>query len=260
MPIRMSISSTIAAIFMVVTLSGCYDEGVTFNIDGDSPASSNTAYTQPGAGGYYNNGGYSNNGEYGNNGGAQNGAMITVYEHSDFNGRRATVRGGSADLANLGFANTMSSFQSSGSWEACTGINFSGQCRVFTGTVANLQNTGMNDRIQSIRIAGPGSRGGQRAPGAGGYRVNRGAGDRSIVLYQHADFNGERISVQGNNPDLSRRGFGNMISSLQASGPWELCTGVNFTGRCLTFLGPETNLTRVGMNDQVLSARPVALQ
>jgi hypothetical protein len=48
--------------------------------------------------------------------------------------------------------------QMNGSWEACTDANFRGQCQVFSGSVRNLDNWGMNDRISSLRPARGGGR------------------------------------------------------------------------------------------------------
>jgi hypothetical protein len=45
-----------------------------------------------------------------------------------------------------------------GTWEACTDAYYRGQCVTFSNDVRNLRNTGLNDRISSLRPVRGGGR------------------------------------------------------------------------------------------------------
>lgn len=81
-----------------------------------------------------------------------------------------------------------------------------------------------------------------------------------VVLYEHDQYGGRSQPVDGSSSDLRHSGFNDATSSVVVEGgPWELCTAVDFRGRCETLEpGRYPSLTAFGMNDQVSSARPVA--
>ena len=79
---------------------------------------------------------------------------ITVYEDRGFRGRSITLRGPVEDLRNSGLNDRISSMRGSGDWEVCTDAYFRGDCRVLPGNVGDLGPTNFNDKISSIRPAG----------------------------------------------------------------------------------------------------------
>lgn len=76
---------------------------------------------------------------------------ITVYEDAGFRGRSLTFRDQVTDLRNTGLNDRISSMRVQGTWEACSDAWFRGECRRFSGDVWNLQDQRFNDRISSLR-------------------------------------------------------------------------------------------------------------
>jgi hypothetical protein len=109
------------------------------------------------------NGGGNGGGGWGGGGGGWGGgggrAEITVYRDAHFRGPSTTFTGEIANLDRTGFNDAISSMRFRGEWEACTDAYFRGNCQRFTGDVSNLSTWGMNDRISSLR---PVRRGGRR--------------------------------------------------------------------------------------------------
>ncbi|RZJ45058.1 MAG: hypothetical protein EON86_02200 [Brevundimonas sp.] len=99
------------------------------------------------------------NGGPGNGGGWNGGrASITVYRDADYRGASYTFQDSIPNLANSGMNDRISSMRLRGEWEACTDAYFRGTCRTFRDDLRNLANTGMNDRISSLRPVGRGRR------------------------------------------------------------------------------------------------------
>lgn len=92
-------------------------------------------------------------------GGGGGRAEVTVYRDARFRGPSTTFTGEIANLDRTGFNDAISSMRFRGEWEACTDAYFRGNCQRFTGDVSNLSTWGMNDRISSLR---PVRRGGRR--------------------------------------------------------------------------------------------------
>lgn len=80
-----------------------------------------------------------------------NRTSITVYRDADYRGASMTFRDEVANLQSSGFNDAISSMRFQGRWEACTDAYFRGQCQVFEDDVRNLSRWGMNDRISSLR-------------------------------------------------------------------------------------------------------------
>lgn len=163
--------------------------------------------------------------------------------------------------------------------------NFRGSSRTFTNDVFNLDGTGFNDEISSLRVA------------RGEY----------WEICEHADFNGQCVIVSGQEADLKRNNWNDKISSMRrvsggmpgwggggtsgdyivlytqpnyrgtptnipggvawldrtarsvtiGRGTWQLCDGGNFTGRCETVSQSIPDLRSIGMSGRLMSARPV---
>jgi hypothetical protein len=54
-----------------------------------------------------------------------------------------------------------------------------------------------------------------------------------LPLFSRDDFGGRQITLLGNAPNLSERGFNDRASSMiVGSGRWEVCENIDFGGRC----------------------------
>ena len=78
---------------------------------------------------------------------------ITVYEDSNYRGRSMTFNGEVSNLDRTGMNDRISSMRLRGRWEVCTDAYFRGSCRVINGDERNLGSSGFNDRISSLRPA-----------------------------------------------------------------------------------------------------------
>jgi len=78
---------------------------------------------------------------------------ITVYEDSDYRGRSMVFNGEVANLERTGMNDRISSIRARGRWEVCTDAYFRGSCRVIDGDERNFGSSGFNDRISSLRPA-----------------------------------------------------------------------------------------------------------
>ncbi|UAL11793.1 beta/gamma crystallin family protein [Caulobacter segnis] len=61
----------------------------------------------------------------------------------------------------------------------------------------------------------------------------RGRWGVDLVVFEHRDFGGDSRPIRGEEPDLTRIGFNDRISSLRVMrGQWEFCEHAYFQGRC----------------------------
>ncbi|MGZ5215948.1 MAG: beta/gamma crystallin family protein [Caldimonas sp.] len=84
-------------------------------------------------------------------------AQVRVFEHDNFRGRSFTAERAIADFSRFGFNDKASSvIVRSGTWELCDDGGFRGRCVVLRpGRYPSLAAMGMNDRVSSLRRAGP---------------------------------------------------------------------------------------------------------
>lgn len=130
--------------------------------------------------------------------------------------------------------------------------NFRGRNATYRDDVRNLNDTGMNDRINSLEVA----------PG------------EMWEVCEDRDFRGRCQVFSGTEYDLRARGWGDQISSLRrvrgggggGGGDWSggggggarglaLYAGRNFTGDVRWFQGPVSNLRQVGFDNTAMSLR-----
>jgi hypothetical protein len=78
-----------------------------------------------------------------------------------------------------------------------------------------------------------------------------------VTLFSDSDFNGQRVTIDRDAPNLRDFGFNDRASSVVVtSGRWLLCEHANFGGRCAEF-GPGEYRQLPGFNDAVSSVRQV---
>ncbi len=78
--------------------------------------------------------------------------MIILYKDYDLSGDKRKITENIADLGPTGLSRKASSLTAIGTWEICTGFNFSGNCVQVNGDVGNLEQ--FNDNIVSVRFIG----------------------------------------------------------------------------------------------------------
>lgn len=78
-----------------------------------------------------------------------------------------------------------------------------------------------------------------------------------VTLFADSDFNGQRVTIDRDAPNLRDFDFNDRASSVVVtSGKWLLCEHANFGGRCAEF-GPGEYRQLPGFNDAVSSVRQI---
>jgi hypothetical protein len=180
----------------------------------------------------------------------RSGSSITVFTNPNFTGQSVSFSTDTPDLRGYSLNDKISSLeiQNGESWEVCQDINYTNRCQVFTGSVSDLRSMGWNDRISSLRRVG-GNFGDRRS---GGVYAPYGSNSQGLVLFDRTNFRGNAMTVNNNaNNNLGNR----LVGSAQVrGGAWELC---DRTGRCATVSQNVSDLSQLGLNGRITSARPI---
>ncbi|WP_300377170.1 beta/gamma crystallin-related protein [Henriciella sp.] len=188
------------------------------------------------------------------------GGEAIVYAHPDFTGQSLRVTHAIPHLNRYRFNDKASSIRvTGGSWEVCVDPNYRGRCEIITYREGQLNQIRLNDKITSIRPVAHRRDRWNRDDRWDRHRDRgyRGRQSAPIVLYQHPDFRGSALPVDGAIPHLNQLRFNDKVSSIALqSGVWEVCTDPNFRGRCeiIDRSVPQTNVYR--LNDNITSIRP----
>ena len=193
--------------------------------------------------------------------GGQAFAQVTLYEHTRFRGETVTVDRPAGSLERYNFNNRASSAVVNGeAWEFCERPGFNGRCVVLQpGQYDSLPD--MNDSVASMRpLSARGPVAGGPAPYPQGPRGPE-YGHRpppGLTLFERRDFEGASLVVERPRRRLERADFDNIASSaIVAGGPWEVCDGEEFSGRCVVLRpGRYPTLAQLGLNNRISSARP----
>lgn len=90
--------------------------------------------------------------DFGGRGFGGRGGSIMLYEHVFFRGDTRRIEGGSSNLQNERFNDTVSSVRvSGGRWQLCEHAGFGGRCITVDHDVGDLSAIGFNDQISSVR-------------------------------------------------------------------------------------------------------------
>lgn len=182
--------------------------------------------------------------------GAAQAAELTLYEHPNFIGAQATLRGWTPNVSRVGFNDRTSSLVvDSGRWEVCTDADFRGSCVILTRGEYPTLDRRLNDRISSAREVG--SYGNRR----GAYNDwNRG----TIQLFGRPGFAGRNIVLEANAASLATSNFDDRASSVVITqGTWELCSDPEFRGDCRTYAPGRYAELGSDLKREVSSARLV---
>jgi hypothetical protein len=178
---------------------------------------------------------------------------LTVWADVEFRGADHTFVDDVADIGSTGMARTISSLRpgQGETWQVCTERNYAGRCRIFSGSVSNLQEIGWNDVIMSVRrLTGAGY-----AAGRTGANLPPAAG---LELYAGHNFTGRRVVLRQTTSDFRSLNFNDMPVSARvpANTVWEVCVDVDFE-QCRQISGDIPNLDDVGLSGVMSSARPI---
>lgn len=169
------------------------------------------------------------------------GAGITIFDDRDFRGKSATYTRDIPDLKPLGMNDRASSLRvgAGEQWEVCEDSNYQGRCVIVSGEERDLRENSWNDMISSMRRTG----GGQSGPGGS---------NPYLILYSQSNYRGSRSNYDMAAPNLY--GWNGRARSVTiGAGVWELCEGINYSGRCITM---ERSSARIPASLRIASVRP----
>jgi Beta/Gamma crystallin len=178
---------------------------------------------------------------------------IVLFDEEGFRGRGFGISSATPDLDPTGFNDRARSLiVKSGDWEVCTDADYRGRCRIFSKGEYPALDLGLNDQISSARPSGYNAN-----PNTAG-STWFGAGNGSIVLFEHDNFRGKSRTLDGPVENFDQIDFNDMVSSLVVRrGLWELCTDAEFRGTCHVYRPGEYRSVGPRLNDQFSSARLV---
>ena len=175
-------------------------------------------------------------------------AEITFYEYPGFAGPSMTLRGYTANFADVGFNDRASSVVvRSGTWQVCTDAEFKGACATLARGEYRTLDGRFDGRISSARDVGSyvGETGNYSAHGRG-----------RIELFEGAAFRGRSILLDRDTGNFAAIGFNDRAGSMIVhEGTWELCVNAEYRGSCRTYGSGRYADLGPGMTNQASSAR-----
>ena len=173
---------------------------------------------------------------------------VIVYVDADFHGANQTLRGDVADLRPSGLNDKISSIRipAGQTWEVCQDINY-GICETLSGSVADLRTIGWNDRISSLRRVEGAFRNGDFRDSRSNDVFAQPQPSQGLVFYDLPGYRGATYD-QGSVGNRAAR------SVEVRGGTWQLC---DRAGHCTTISQSVPDLSRLGLNGQITSVRPV---
>lgn len=179
-------------------------------------------------------------------------AQVTFYEGEGFGGRSFTTNKLVNNFQREGFNDRASSVVVAGGerWEVCEDRRFTGRCVILrAGQYPSLASMGLNDRIQSVRVAARDDR--RDAPPVAAAQ---------ITFYEGEGFGGRSFATDSVVENFRRSGFNDRASSAVVVGErWEVCEDSEFRGRCMILRpGQYPSLAAMGLNDRISSVRAVS--
>ena len=176
---------------------------------------------------------------------AASAADVLLYSGRDFTGATTRINRSEGNLA-IGTARSIR--VESGIWEACTGQNFSGECRRLTAGDYRELGGRYGDTIASLRDVSYGQAQGQ---GSVSYTPPR------LQLFDGRDFRGRATDIEQSVADFDQgiNRIGSPASAIVTGGTWEVCTDFNYGGRCQALPPGQYNDLGAQLNYRIVSAR-----
>jgi uncharacterized protein YcfJ len=181
-------------------------------------------------------------------------AQVTFYQDEAYRGPAFTADRDIGNLQRFGFNDRASSIViQGGPWQVCEDVRFEGRCVILRpGRYPSVSAMGLNDRISSVRPAGPDLQAMDR-------RGDDRGGPPRITFYEHEGFQGGTFAADGEVPNFTRYGFNDRASSIVIrGGNWQVCEDIRYNGRCVVLRpGRYPSVAEMGLNDHISSVRPV---
>lgn len=145
---------------------------------------------------------------------------LWMYSGRDFTGSFARI---SRSEPNLSIGAARSIRVGSGVWDACTGQNFTGECRRLSPGDYRELGSRSGDTIASLRDVTYAA----ATVNAPAYALPR------IQLFEGRGYSGRMVNLERSAGNLEVADFGyRPVSAIVTGGTWEICTELNYNGRC----------------------------
>lgn len=170
---------------------------------------------------------------------------IILYRDTNFQGPSVVVDRDEYDLESLGVNDAASSARivGGGAWEICEHPRLGGRCIQLDRDESNFLALRFNDIGSSLRRIDPRDVGYDPRP-------------VGLRLFSFFDYNGDAVLIEGDVPDLGALGFNDRASSIRLiGGLWQVCSDVNYGGRCMEVSGDSPNLLRIRWSMTISSVR-----
>lgn len=172
---------------------------------------------------------------------------ITFFSAPDFAGQSFTTRDDLADTKAAIPFQPMSA-KVIGYWDICGAPEFTNPCTVLRRDTPNFDYVpervgAASFEVRSIFATYRGVEGDAPA-------------EPLLELYARREFMGLRRSVSEATPDLEAPGEGGAALSAHVTGRWQVCEGVDFTGRCVVLEADRIGFEPAELPPVIRSARP----
>lgn len=166
-----------------------------------------------------------------------------LYQHCSYGGRSVVINGLSRNLGKLSFNNVASSIKiMEGIWFLYQNENFQGGC--YIKKKGNFSNLPHNDTLSSIR-------------GIPDTSMYNGA---VVAVFVDSGYKGAGLALAQDEPDLVKRGWNDMISSIVVSGnkSWIFYADCYYKGKSwIVKPGFYDNVSKLGIGDNCISSMKI---
>jgi len=179
-------------------------------------------------------------------------AGVAVYANPNYQGQSVVLHSDTPNLVAFNMNDRVSSIRIPNGeiWEVCQDINYESQCQALSASVADLRRSGWGDRISSLRRVN--DRGfGDRRTGTRGVFQN--IAQRGLLFFNREGFRGASTVVSTGAARMSVPAWQGSVQ-IRGGGAWELC---DTSGNCATIDQDVSDLSDLGLNDRITSARVV---
>lgn len=174
------------------------------------------------------------------------GNSIVLYRGTGYTGEQRVISSAVPDLQSVGFNDVAMSVRVNGGSWQLCDDTRFRDCRTVTSDLANLSSIGLSRRVSSAR-PGAGSGG-----GIGGLPPPPTPLAR-LQLFDNTRFRGRSQTFTTDAASIGP--LSGRAESLRVQGVWQICDAPNFMGQCLLVGNDETDLARVGWRNRIRSAR-----
>ncbi|MFL5482028.1 MAG: beta/gamma crystallin-related protein [Gemmatimonadaceae bacterium] len=197
----------------------------------------------------------------------QTGWNLVVYDQANYAGNSANFTSSASNLGPQWRRMARSININGGTWQVCEDPNFNGRCVTLTQSAPDLGTYNLRriGSVRPVRQAGTYNNGtynngtysngnGTYNNGNGTYNVSRNSTRGwSITVYPAMNYRGTARRYTAAVSNLGRQ----PIRSINVGrGSWEVCSGANYTGDCITLDQSAPDLRTEGFSGYVRSIRP----